>query len=329
MLLTTPSNQKVPLYIPNQWLRTRAFALHKCMKTFDSILDLSRHFKTEKICRKYLEQIRWGSKPVCPHCNHDKIWRFKDDKIFRCASCRKKFTVIVGTIFENTNIPLTKWFMAIYLILNHKKGISSLQLGRDISITQKSAWFVNHRLRELTRTKKGKPLSGIVEVDETYIGGKQSNKPRRKRIKHPDKTVVFGMLERGKEIRVKVVKDAKAKHLIPEILKNVRPDTYVISDTHNSYKRLGGYYIHLSLNHEYDEYVRGAAHTNTIEGFWSHLKRTVTGIYHYISPKHTQRYCDASAFRYNTRKLNSYERFNLAIANCSGRLTYKDLIRVK
>lgn len=302
------------------------FTSRKGMKSFDSIIELSKHFSTEKICRKHLEQIRWGGKPICPHCNHDKAWRFKDDKTFRCAGCKKKFTVIVGTIFENTNLPLTKWFMAIYLILNHKKGISSLQLGRDIDITQKSAWFVNHRLRELTKTKRSK-MSGIVEVDETYIGGKQNNRPRRKRIQHPNKTVVFGMLQRGKEVRVKVVRDSKSKHLIPEILKNVKPDSYVISDTFNSYKRLDGYYIHLSLNHEHDEYVRGAAHTNTIEGFWSHLKRSVTGIYHYISPKHTQRYCDASAFRYNTRRLTEYERFNLGLSNCGGRLTYKNLIK--
>ena len=298
------------------------------MKHFDSIIELSRHFNTDKICRKHLEKIRWGNKPICPHCNHDKIWRFKDGKIFRCSSCRKKFTVTVGTIFENTNLPLTKWFMAIYLIFNHKKGISSLQLGRDLDITQKTAWFVNHRLRELTRDRKKDALSGIVEVDETYIGGKESNKPKAMRSKHNLKTTVFGMLERGKEVRVKVVSGPGAKVLIPEILKNIRPDAYVISDGYQGYKRLSGYYVHLSIEHQLGEYVRGIVHTNTIEGFWSHLKRSVTGIYHYISPKHTQRYCDASAFRYNTRGLTGYERFNLAIANCNGRLTYKNLIGV-
>ena len=297
------------------------------MKSFDNIMELSRHFHTEQICRKHLEQIRWGNKPVCPHCNHDKTWRFKDCKIFRCAGCRKKFTVMVGTIFENTNLPLTKWFMAIYLILNHKKGISSLQLGRDISITQKSAWFMNHRLRELTKSKRS-TMSGIVEVDETYIGGKEINKPKHKRSALNTKTTVFGMLERGKDIRVKVVSNPSSGNLISEILKNVEPGTYVISDGYYAYKRLGGYYVHLSLQHQHGEYVRGAAHTNTIEGFWSHLKRSVTGIYHYISPKHTQRYCNASAFRYNTRELTSYERFNLAISNCGGRLTYKNLIAV-
>ena len=281
------------------------------MKSFDSMLDLSRHFNTEKICRKHLEQVRWGNKLECPHCNSDKtIYRFKDGRTFKCGDCKRKFTVTVGTIFENSNMPLTKWFMAIYLILNHKKGISSLQLGRDLGITQKSAWFVNHRLRELTRVKRSSPLSGIVEVDETYIGGKETNKPKYKRIKdyhgHNSKTAVFGMLERGKEVRVKVVNSPKVEHLIPEILKNVEPRTYIISDAYYAYKRLGGYYIHLWLNHEKGQYVKGVAHTNTIEGFWSHLKRSVVGIYHYISPKHTQRYCDASAFRYNTRELSGY-----------------------
>ena len=299
------------------------------MKSFNSILELSRHFRTEQVCRKHLEQIRWGKKPVCPHCNHDKIWKLKDGKIFKCAGCKKKFTVIVGTIFENTNIPLTKWFMAIYLILNHKKGISSLQLGRDIDITQKSAWFVNHRLRELTKQKKEGPMSGIVEVDETFIGGKESNKPKHKRSVYNTKTTVFGMLERGKDVRVKVVSSPSSKNLITQILKNVEPDTYIISDGYKGYKRLSGYYVHLSIEHQRGEYVRGIAHTNTIEGFWSHLKRSVTGIYHYISPKHTQRYCNASAFRYNTRELTGYERFNLAISNCDGRLTYKELVGLR
>jgi len=299
------------------------------MKSFDSMLELSQHFKNEQTCRKHLEQIRWGNKPECPHCNHNKIYIFKDKRTFKCADCKRKFTVTVGTVFENTNLPLTKWFMAIYLILNHKKGISSLQLGRDIGITQKSAWFVNHRLRELTRTRKSSPLSGIVEVDETYIGGKESNKPKAQRSKFTTKTTVFGMLERNKEVRVKVVSNPGVKTLVPEILKNIRPDTYVISDGYHGYKRLSGYYIHLSVEHQAGEYVRGIAHTNTIEGFWSHLKRSITGIYHYISPKHTQRYCDASAFRYNTRELSGYERFNLAISNCDGRLTYKELIGMK
>jgi len=152
------------------------------MKKFNSLIELTKAFDTEEKALEHLKEIRWHGKPYCPHCGHKKVYTFKDGKLYKCAKCRKKFTPIVGTIFSDSKIPLTKWFMSIYLIVNHKKGISSLQLAKDIGTTQKTAWFILHRLRHAANTKSfNEPLDNTVEIDETYIGGKERFKQKTHR----------------------------------------------------------------------------------------------------------------------------------------------------
>lgn len=299
--------------------------------SFNTITALLKRFPSDKSCTKYLQKIRWNGKPFCPRCNSYKVYRFKDGKTFKCPSCKRLFNVKIGTIFEGSNVSFRDWFVAIYFIVNQKKGISSLQLHRNIGVTQKTAWFMLHRLREMVNKKPDYPLDGVVEVDETYIGGKESNKHLSKRMKGAwsgaRKTPLVGLIERGSEVRVKVVDSTKAKDLIPVLLNNIKPDAFLMTDQNNTYKRTSGYYRHFVVNHSIGEYARGSfIHTNTIEGFWSHLKRMINGTYHNISLKHTQRYCDSMGFRYNTRALSHTDRFNLALSMCAGRLKYKKLI---
>lgn len=299
------------------------------MKEFRGIIQLLKKFPTEDHCRKYLERSRWNGNPFCPFkdCSHTKVYSFSDKKRYKCAKCRKIFSVTVGTIFENSKVPLKKWFTALYLVTSHKKGISSIQLGKDLNVTQKTAWFMLHRIRNILKEESPGIMEGIVELDETFVGGKMSNKPKQKRAREwfKSKTPVFGILGRGQVVRAFVVKNVGVQELIPHVLRNAKPNTLVITDQHGPYKRLQGYYKHIALNHEKGHFVAGEAHTNNIEGFWSHLKRGIIGVYHFVSPQHLQRYCDAFCFRYNTRDLSEYERFLLALQNCTGRLKYKEL----
>jgi hypothetical protein len=302
------------------------------MKTFASILQFQKHFNTEEKCRKYLEQQRWGDTPACPFCASTNVCRFTNGKVFKCREkeCRKKFSVTVGTIYENTKIPLTKWFLASYILTNHSKGISSLQLASWLGITQKSAWFLNHRIREMLADKSPELLSGIVEVDETFVGGKVSNKHVSKRKdagKFDNKTMVFGAVARYGKVQTKIVPNTTKESLIAAVKENVEQGSVMVSDENVSYKTLSKDYRHATVSHGQGEFVRGAAHTNTIEGFWSLLKRQINGIHHSVSPAHLHRYCGEASFRYNQKKTSQDERFKYSLTNCEGRLKYKDLIQ--
>jgi transposase-like protein len=295
---------------------------------FNSLLDVVKRFPDEKSCREYISQSRWNGKPVCVHCGHsEKIYSINDGKLYKCAKCRKQFTVRVGTIFEDSALPIQKWFMAIYLLTAHKKGISSVQLGKDIQVTQKTAWFMLHRIRYAIRTKEfDKPLDGIVEVDETFIGGKTHGQGPG--YSQPNKTAVFGMKQRGGDVRAGTVKHANGKNLKPIIRRNVSRDAIIMSDEFGAYKDLNKEFKdHQIVVHSRKEYVRGIAHTNGIESFWSMLKRGIYGIYHHVSRKHLDKYVDEFEFRCNSLHITDPRRFKLMLDNSIGRLTYNELIQ--
>jgi len=211
------------------------------MKAFKSILEFQQHFDTDEKCREYLEQQRWNGEPCCPFCGSVNIKRFAtNNKIFKCKEkeCRNKFSVTVGTIYENTKLPLTKWFLATYILSVHSKGISSLQLASWLGITQKSAWHLNHRIREMLTDNDPKLLEGIVELDECYIGGLESNKHAKKRTVKGgvgNKTMVFGAIQRGGKVRTTVIAETTQENVNEAIENFVAPESTMVTDEHQAY----------------------------------------------------------------------------------------------
>ncbi|MBS1916870.1 MAG: IS1595 family transposase [Bacteroidetes bacterium] len=303
------------------------------MKTFKSILEFQKEFSTEEKCREYLEQQRWNGTPACPFCGSLNVCRFKNGKIFKCREkgCRAKFSVTVGTIYENSKLPLTKWFLATYILSVHSKGISSLQLATWLGVTQKTAWFLNHRIRVMLTNNAPELLEGIVEVDECYIGGLESNKHKSKRKVRggvSSKTMVIGAIQRNGKVRTKVIPKTDIENVGKVIEEFVAPESTMVTDTHHAYNKVGLKYKHKKINHQNEEYVRTEdikVHTQSIEGYWNILRKQLDGIHHSVSPKHLQRYCNENAFRFNNREAFQDERFATALANCNGRLKYEEL----
>lgn len=302
------------------------------MKNNDiNLIGFYNRFSTEQSCRDYLEKARWGDEIVCPKCGVvGNSYKYKKGNLYKCGDCRKQFTVRVDTIFEDSKISLQKWFLAIYFATSLKKGISSIQLSKYIGITQKSAWFMLHRIRHAVESGDyNKPqLSGDVEIDECYVGGKRRGSKRGRGGEH--KSPVVGMAERDGDVRAVATTDTKARTVSPLVRSNVKIDATVHTDEYPVYNALGYMgYDHQKVNHSVKEWVHNATHTNTIEGFWSHLKRGIDGIYHHVSHKHLQRYCDEYQYRYNTRLMGDFERFESWFQGLRNRLTYNHLVRRK
>lgn len=299
---------------------------------FKNLKELMLQLADEKVCREYMEHMRWNGSPFCPHCNSTKPYKFKDGKGYRCSNkvCKKDFSVTVGTIFENSKVKLSTWLAAIYLLTGHKKGISSHQLARDLGVTQKTAWFINHRVRLIMGDPNPEPLENIVEIDETYVGGKFANMNRKRRKQWQqknidNKTAVMGLLERDGKARLTVIGEKTFKDVVRE---NVNNNALVVTDTHLAYVGLNHEFAgHLSVNHSRSQYRDGLAYTNSVEGFFSVFKRTIFGTYHQVSPKPLHRYCAETSYRFNFRKITDAERFRYAITNIEGRLKYHDLIK--
>lgn len=274
----------------------------------------------------FLERLRWPQGPICPHCKATKLYRLQvastKRRVLKCAICRKQFTVTVGTIFEDSHIPLTKWFMAIQLLCSSKKGMSAHQLHRTLGITYKSAWFMAHRIRHgMTQVLPVEKLTGTVEADETYIGGREQG---RGTGATSNKTPVFALVQRGGQVRSLVMPRVTVKNLKTVIRDNVNREAQLMTDSFIGYRWLNKEFAgHEMVNHHAKEYVRGSAHTNTVEGYFSLLKRGITGTYHHVGAKHLHRYLAEFDFRYNARKVTDLERSILAFRGTEGkRLQY-------
>lgn len=272
-----------------------------------NIIQIYKTFPTQQSCIDHLEKVRWNNKPVCPYCKSPKQTPMTKENRYHCNTCNMSYSVMVGTIFQNTKLDFQKWFLAVSLVLNAKKGISARQLARDIEVTKDTAWYMMMRIRKAL-VEYGELLEGIIEADETYVGGKNKNRHSDKKTKGgqgrggEDKTAVAGILERGGKVRARKVKDVSSKTLKSFIKQNVKKGSQLMTDEWKSYNGLSLLYGHEIVKHSMGEYVNGAIHTNTLEGFWSLLKRGVIGQYHYVTPRYLNLYVDEFCFRYNNRE---------------------------
>lgn len=272
-----------------------------------NIIEIYKKFPNQQDCISHLENVRWNDEPVCPYCGSKKQTSMKAENRYHCNTCNTSYSVMVGTIFENTKLDFQKWFLAISLVLNAKKGISSRQLSRDIEVNKNTGWYMLMRIRRAF-IEYGDLLEGIIEADETYIGGKNKNRHVSKKTKGgqgrggEDKTPIIGIKERGGKIKAQKAKDVSGKTLKSFINSNVKRDSHIMTDEWKSYNGLSKYYNHMVVNHGAGQYVNGIVHTNGIENFWSLLKRGIIGQYHYVTPKYLNKYVMEFCFRQNNRK---------------------------
>ena len=297
-----------------------------------STFQFFKRYPNEQAAINYLESRRWATGVVCPLCDSPRTSRMKDSQYHQCKDCRKKFTVRTGTIFERSHIPLDKWLYGMYLLETARKGVSSLQLSKELGVTQKATWFMLHRLREACAIEADK-INGIVEIDETYIGGKEANKhefKKRRAGRGPaGKQPVMGMKQRGGTLKAMPLPDTTTRTMERHVFDNVEAGSTIYTDEHASYRNLGERYQHEAVKHGVRQFVNGMAHTNGIESVWAVLKRGYNGVYHQWSLKHTARYINEFTFRLNegSVKRHTLDRLDSLIDGAIGkRLTYKELI---
>ena len=300
-------------------------------RTGITLPELFALFPTEDAARDWFAQQRWPDGRYCPRCGSTETTATRNTLPYWCPACRRRFSVTSGTALERTRMPLQKWAIAIYLYVTSLKGVSSMKLHRDLGITQKSAWYVLHRLRLAFDDVGPELLAGPVEVDETYMGGKRKNMPKAKRATLTGrgmvgKTVVVGMRDRpSRQVRAEVVPNTRRPILHRFVADHAAPGATVYTDEHAAYRTMP--FRHEVVNHSLAEYVRDDAHTNSMESFWATLKRAHKGTYHQMSPKHLQRYVDEFVGRHNIRDRDTIDQMTAVVAGLVGkRLLYRDLI---
>lgn len=308
---------------------------------FSSVFELFETFPTEQSCVDHLELLRWNGKVVSPFDPSSVVYKCKDNK-YRCKNTGKYFNVKTNTLFDSSKVSLRKWFAAIWLVTCHKRGISSLQLSKDIGVTQKTAWFMLHRIRKAFgfTNDDNNEISGEIEVDETFVGGRNKNRHRDKRVEKcqgrsfKDKVPVFGLIQRGGILIARVVADTKTGTLFGLIRHFVVEGSIIYTDGW-SYGEIQNTYQQRSVDHGLGFYGTSTVtedgeivctNTNSIENAWTHLKRMIVGTYYKLSKKHLQKYVDEFVFRFNTRNYSIAQRFNLLLCNLECRLTYKELV---
>ena len=296
------------------------------------LMEAIQYFSDPMVCLEAVSKVKWPNGPECPRCESKRLSFIKTRLTWTCLECRKQFSVKVGTIFEDSPVSLSKWLTAMWMMGNCKNGVSSYEIGRALRVTQKTAWFMNQRIRHAMHTGSINKMSGTIEADETFIGGAARNMHRSKREakihgRGPlGKQIVFGLLERNTgRVHLEHVETRRKGDLTPVVRKHVRRGSEVMTDELLSYDGLDSEYAHKVINHA-AKYVDGTVHTNRMENFWSLLKRAIGGTYVSVEPFHLFRYLDEQSFRYNERKLTDFERFQLVLAAVAGkRLTWNHL----